>query len=365
MSLHIPQLIRWSLAGMVAVVAGAALGQPAFQSPLTLPSAPSALASRAPANALAMAGTRLVAAGQRGHILYSDDEGKTWTQAGVPVSSDLTAVYFVDAHQGWATGHEGVILHSADSGATWQVQLDGERAAQLLVHRYGQPSSPGDASAERLARDAATFAKQGADKPFLDVYFENEREGFAIGAFNLILRTEDGGKSWTPWLDRVDNPDALHLYAIRPAAGTLFIVGEQGLVLKLDREQRRFERVALPYKGTLFGVMGTPQMVMVYGLRGNAWRSTDGGATWARTDTGVNAGLVSGAVGKDGSMLLASQAGQLLRSKDQGASFDRVPLPRVAPVFALAASTAQGVALGGPDGVRVEWLKNKETNRAQ
>lgn len=364
MLLHIPKLIRWPLAGMV-LVAGAALGQSAFQLPLTLPSAPSALASRAPVNALAVAGTRLVSAGQRGHILFSDDEGKTWTQAVVPVSSDLTTVFFVDARQGWAAGHEGVILHTADGGATWQLQLDGQQAAQLILRQYGQPSQHANAAAQRLARDAATFAAQGADKPFLDLYFENEREGFAIGAFNLILHTEDGGRSWTPWLDRVDNPDALHLYAMRPAAGTLFMVGEQGLVLKLDRERRQFVRVALPYKGTLFGVIGTPQMVMAYGLRGNAWRSTDGGASWTRTNTGVNAGLAGGTVRSDGSILLASQAGQLLRSTDEGASFERVALGRVAPVFALAASTAQAVALGGPDGVRIESLKNKEANRAQ
>ena len=364
MSLHIPHLLRWPLAGVV-LAAGAALAQPGFQSPLILPSASSPLASRAPVNALAMAGTRWVSAGQRGHILFSDDEGKSWTQAAVPVSSDLTAVYFVDAKRGWAAGHEGVILHSDDGGASWRVQLDGERAAQLMVRQYGQPSQPGDAPVERLARDAATFAAQGADKPFLDVYFENEREGFAIGAFNLILRTEDGGKSWTPWLDRVDNPDALHLYAMRPAAGALFMVGEQGLVLKLDRERRRFVRVPLPYQGSLFGVLGTPQMVMVYGLRGNAWRSTDGGASWTRTATGVNAGLASGTVGADGSILLASQAGQLLRSRDGGASFNRLALGRVAPVFALAASKAQGVALGGPDGVRMELLKDKGADRAQ
>jgi photosystem II stability/assembly factor-like uncharacterized protein len=34
---------------------------------------------------------RLVTAGQRGHVLYSDD-GKTWVQAEVPLSSDLTAL---------------------------------------------------------------------------------------------------------------------------------------------------------------------------------------------------------------------------------------------------------------------------------
>lgn len=39
------------------------------------------------------AGKRLVAVGDRGHILYSDDQGNTWTQAKVPTRQLLTAVF--------------------------------------------------------------------------------------------------------------------------------------------------------------------------------------------------------------------------------------------------------------------------------
>ncbi len=48
----------------------------------------------------ARAGDRLVAVGQRGHIVVSNDGGATWKQSPVPVSSDLTAVYFVNDKQG-------------------------------------------------------------------------------------------------------------------------------------------------------------------------------------------------------------------------------------------------------------------------
>ena len=79
------------------------------------------------------AGDRLVAVGQRGHVVVSSDGGATWKQAQVPVSSDLVAVYFVDAKQGWAVGHDGVILHTADGGEYWELQLDGRKANDLLV----------------------------------------------------------------------------------------------------------------------------------------------------------------------------------------------------------------------------------------
>ena len=58
----------------------------------------------------------------------SNDGGATWQQSKVPVSSDLTAVYFVNDRKGWAVGHDGVILATSDGGAPWTLQLDGVRA---------------------------------------------------------------------------------------------------------------------------------------------------------------------------------------------------------------------------------------------
>ena len=37
-----------------------------------------------------------------------------------------------------------------------------------------------------MLREAEPFAAQGPDKPFLDVWFEDENKGFVVGAFNLI-----------------------------------------------------------------------------------------------------------------------------------------------------------------------------------
>nr|WP_239482288.1 YCF48-related protein [Pseudomonas insulae] len=341
---------------ILAALAGPAVAQPVFTSPMDLAAAPSTKALLSPLNALAAAGGRTIAAGQRGHILYSDD-GQTWRQAQVPVSSDLTALAFPSAQQGWAVGHEGVILHSADGGVTWNKQLDGRQIAELVSKRYGAAANADDPEAQRLQQEAESLAAQGADKPLLDVWFENEQKGFVVGAFNLILRTEDGGKTWTPWLDRIDNPRGMHLYGIRPAGGSLFIVGEQGLVLKLDAAGQRFQPVALPYEGTLFGLLGNRDMVLVYGLRGNAYRSVDGGASWSKVETHVHAGLTAGTALGDGSLVLVSQAGQILRSRDQGASFAPVKPRRVAPNFAVAPAAGGAIALAGIGGVRVENLQ--------
>ena len=282
-----------------------------------------------------------MAAGQRGHILYSDDEGGHWLQAAVPVSADLTALSFPDERQGWAVGHEGVVLHTTDGGSTWQRQLDGPQISSVLA-RHGLAEDP---------------AMKGADKPLMDVFFEDERHGFVVGAFNLMLRTEDGGRSWQPWMDRSDNPKGLHLYAIRPACGTVFVVGEQGLVMRLDPEGQRFVRVALPYAGTLFGMVGGDDSVLVFGLRGNAWRNPGCSGEWTRARTGVEAALTSGVMRSDGSVLLASQAGQILVSDDKGESFEQVRVGAPLPVFAMSEADSARVAFAGPGGVRIETVR--------
>ena len=82
---------------------------------LDTPAQKSSLASQRILNGVALAGNRVVVVGQRGHILYSDDRGSTWTQAIVPVSVDLVAVHFPSAQKGWAVGHSGVVLATADA----------------------------------------------------------------------------------------------------------------------------------------------------------------------------------------------------------------------------------------------------------
>ena len=343
----------------IAMLLPAASTAAEFQDVLDTPSASSALATAGLLNGLARAGKRIVAVGQRGHIVYSDDGGRTWTQAKVPVSSDLVAVSFPTESKGWAVGHDGVVLHTEDAGATWTRQLDGRSAGRTMRAYYIAEAEAGrlgsEEQAARLVAEAKRFAEQGAENPFLDVWFENENTGFVVGAFNLIFRTNDGGKSWEPWFHRSDNPKALHLYAIRPAGGNLYIAGEQGLLLKLDTAAGRFVAIPVPYQGTLFGITGSAKSVVVFGLRGNAFRSTDGGKTWQKIETGVQVGLTAG-TDDEGRIVLVSQAGHVLVSSDDGASFKRVKTERPPPAAAVVGADKDTVVIAGPRGVRAQPL---------
>lgn len=324
-----------------------------FSDPLDTPAVPSALSSEGLFNGLALAGRRVVAVGQRGHILYSDDGGNTWTQAAVPVQSDLTSVSFPDAQHGWAVGHDGVVLASSDAGATWVKQLDGRQIGPLMV-KYYQSHPPAGMAAdelERLQADAERFATDGPDKPLLDVWFKDDLHGYVVGAFNLVLQTEDGGKSWIPWFDRTENPRMYHLYAIKAVGADVYIAGEQGLLMKLDAQAQRFRAIPLPYKGTLFGLAGDEHAVMTYGLRGTVLRSTDDGKSWAQVNTGTRVSLTTSARDADGDLILMGQNGQVLDSKDDGATFIDIPLEQRNATGAMILLDGRHAVLAGPHGL--------------
>lgn len=325
--------------------AGGGRSGASFVDVLDTPSTMTPLASRSPLNGIARAGNRLVAVGARGHIVYSDDEGKSWVQARVPVSSDLTAVHFPTPRKGWATGHDGVVLHTSDAGASWVKQLDGRDAVQLLARRYQHVGVAG------FAEEIADLARQGADKPFLDVWFDNDTTGFVVGAFNFIFRTEDGGATWEPWLERTENPKRLHLYAIRRIGENHFVAGEQGLLLKLDPRQNRFVSVRCEYEGTFFGLAGKPGTVVAFGLRGNAYRSADGGASWHKLDTRVPTTLTGGTVTKDGRIALVTLLGSVLVSGEDGATFSPLVSRQTLPAAAITETEAGSLAIAGIRGV--------------
>jgi photosystem II stability/assembly factor-like uncharacterized protein len=298
-----------------------------FVDPLDSPARPSPLAARTPLHAVTSAGARLVAVGERGHVLLSDDGGKTWAQASVPVSVDLTAVRFASPRRGWAVGH-GVVLATADGGRSWVKQLDGRSLAEP------------------------------ADATFLDVWFADERTGLAVGAFDLLVRTDDGGATWRAWRGATENPRALHLHAIARVAGDVWIVGEQGLVLRLDPGAGRFRAVAVPHRGSFFGVTGSGRTVIAFGLRGRAFRTRDRGASWQAIDTGVASALTGAAVTPDGRIVLVSQTGQLLVSEDEGASFRLVREgAALASAVAVAGAGDGSVVVAGAAGARVEALR--------
>ena len=326
-----PALRKFALlATALSLLGCAALSAPALAAAAPASDAVYAIESAKAVKSLMLdvvhAGKRLVAVGDRGHILYSDDQGATWVQAKVPTRALLTSVFFVDDKHGWAVGHDAQILASEDGGATWTKQF------------------------EDLKREA----------PLLDVWFKDANSGFAVGAYGALLETTDGGKHWEDASDRLDNEDQFHLNGIASVKDAgLFIVGEQGSMFRSADWGQTWEKLEGPYQGSLFGVIGTAQAntLLAYGLRGNLYRSTDFGSTWEQVELkatrgALEFGLSGATLLDDGAIVIVGNGGSVIRSNDNGETFSVFNRPDRISVSAVTAAGNGNLILAGQGGVR-------------
>lgn len=338
----------------VALIVGASslLTTPAYSAvaastdSLDVPAQPIDAQLPAPLLSVTTVGNAMIGVGLHGLIQRSTDQGRTWRQLDSPVSSDLVQVRFRDERNGWIVGHDAVVLHTSNGGDSWQVQLDGRRLLTLLNAYYGPRAEQGDESAALVLREVAMAASSSATPdvlaaPFLDVLFDEQGNGFAVGAFGMLLHSTDDGQTWEPWIERSDNDRRMHLYGLAEHAGTFYIGGEQGVVLRLDAAQQRFVNVETPYTGTYFGVRAFDGLLLAYGLRGNLFASRDDGEQWQPVQTNLNSSLVS-IVEQGDALIVVSQGGQLVSVDRQSLQVTPLADARVGEVYAASATQQAG-----------------------
>lgn len=326
-------------------------------SPPALPALPAVLGRAATTSRLARnaalltaarAGNRLLLAGERGTVLWSDDHGEQWTQASVPGQMSITALTFDNAQEGWAAGHFGVLLRTQDGGKSWSFAMDGVQAAQLLLR---------SASTDAQRQAAQRQVDQGADKPLFDVALSPSGL-LAVGAYGMALRRRADGGSFEAIGGGLPNPRQLHLYAVRARGRHAFIAGEQGLLLRSTDGADRFEPLPSPYKGSFFGLeLLGESTVLAYGLRGNVWRSADHGESWHKVAIPLPVALNAAARLNDGALALLAQNGDLLISRDDGQTFARTPAAEPFPAATLvAAADGSHLVFGGLRGLKRQPL---------
>jgi photosystem II stability/assembly factor-like uncharacterized protein len=357
-----------TLAVLTAVTAGAqtlpaasastAVNSDPFVDPLDAVAVMHQTIAGRPLMSVARAGERLVAVGMRGLIAVSDDDGKHWIQVAAPVRSDLLGLSFPTSSDGWAVGHDGVVLHTADGGRTWEKQFDGRMATTSLAENYKKRIAAGDASLQPYLDQLALNYRQGASLPLLSVSFSDARRGMAVGPFGMAIATDDGGKTWIPILDRIDNPQFLHLDAAAEVAGEVYIAGEKGTVFRRDPGTGVFHPANTGYAGSFFGVTGNADVVLAYGLKGTVYRSTDRGAKWDQVQSPLHGTVTRGAwIAQRHAFVLVTAAGEVAVSDASAQEFHPVRLTRPMVITGLQALPGGAVVLSGLDGASVVALQ--------
>jgi photosystem II stability/assembly factor-like uncharacterized protein len=214
------------------------------------------------------------------------------------------------------------------------------------------------------AEDAESFVTEGASRPFLDVWFRNDKEGFIVGAYGLFLHTTDSGDSWQPWTKHIDNPDILHLNSISPVGDSLYIAAEAGALFRSDDNGKSWISLDSPYDGTFFGVVGVGDVgtddhaVVAYGLRGNVFISFNRGSTWEDIDTGIDASLFGATRLSDGSVALVGNGGFTLQINPKGQVYHLNQTLNKLPLSAVINHSDTGLLTVGLGGLQSIPLKH-------
>ncbi len=322
---------------MALAIAGQVLAQVDPDDAANLPAESAPLASQSLLLDLAMAGPRLVAVGERGHVLLSDDQGATWRQAtSVPTRTMLTAVFFADADYGWAVGHDETILNTMDGGENWT---------------------------------RSHFAPE-AQQPLLDLWFANRVSGIAVGAYGSYYTTNDGGRSWSgakfaPTPGALDSPPGqsavgledvppdYHLNRIVGVGSRLYIAAEGGQLYRSDDRGANWRALPSPYEGSFFGLVPIRgEGLLAFGLRGSLFKSADAGQTWHQIESHTTAMLTDGIVINDLRVVICGLAGVLLVSGDAGETFRLTQQDDRKGLSAVLPGPAGTVVVAGEGGVR-------------
>jgi photosystem II stability/assembly factor-like uncharacterized protein len=281
---------------------------------------------------LALAGSRVVAVGERGFALRSDDAGKSWKAGQTAVTRTLTGVAFRDGKVGVAVGHGASVIRTEDGGDSWtQVPMPEAEPESLL----GVVNLGGD-----------RFA--------------------AYGAFGMYFDSSDAGKTWTKHMVESEDFDR-HISQVLPVGNSLFMVAESGTLARSDDGGITWTAITSPYEGSFFGaVTARDGALIAFGMRGNVYRTVDVGATWQKVELDTKVSLMAGRLLADGRVLLVGNTGLLAVSKDDGQTLELHWAPS-GKGFSAVIEAGGNVILAGEAGVTTldpAWLASKPSAAA-
>ncbi len=192
----------------------------------------------------------------------------------------------------------------------------------------------------RIAREGLT------DASLLGYYSADPQTSFAVGTGSTILRTLDGGLSWS----RMAAPDSLDLISVWGTSATnVYAVGSGGMILHFDGTS--WTRMQSPTDRILFEVWGLgPDDIYAVGYRTSVHYD---GTSW-RLLAGVETAELWAVWGSDRAHIFAAgQDGLIMRL--EGAKWVRMDSPTSLLLLGLWGTGPENVFAVGIQGTVLRW----------
>ena len=260
-----------------------------------------------------------------------------WVKLDSGTTSDLTAVHFADAQQGWVAGAFGTVLKTSNGGARWeQVKIPSRASLVSVFARTGNDVFVARNELSRSIDGGATW-REGVDRlaattSIFDIEFVSPESGVFVKA-GQIYRSTDGGENWVQasrldglFLDALHVADAKSLYATGGITYIdLFGSRMQGQLARSQDGGDTWE--AVPLEGIQeihSAVWYSGGVGMIFTFAGTSHLTRDGGDTWdlvsdSMADTeGEPVGIITDAVITDDDMIVGGTFGGALVESQEG-----------------------------------------------
>jgi predicted CXXCH cytochrome family protein len=308
-------------------------------------------------------GSRGWVVGDAGTILGTSDGGATWVPQTSSTSERLTAVSTVGDGRVWAVGDNGTMKRTVDGGATWTdvtvpgaARLNGVTFVDALTGWVSGEAVGGAAFLRKTTDGGLTWAVQAVPttRSLYGVTFVSATTGWVVGDGGTILRTSDGGDTWTDQsTGTLDLRDAAMW-----GAGDAVAVGLNGRMLRTADSGTTWGGPTPATTSSIGGIAFSDAYTGVAAAAGGALAFTgDGGGSWqpvasASVDLhGVDAAGAGGgfwAVG-DGGTIVRSADGTNWAAQSSGVSTTLRHVDAVDPTHAWAVGDGATI-LGTTDG---------------
>jgi photosystem II stability/assembly factor-like uncharacterized protein len=234
------------------------------------------------------------AANDGGEVLYTANGGGHWQRVAVTGFDNYGSIQdvdFLDGSLGWAVGrHEffgggvGRIVRSTDGGRSWTVQHSVQGAYMEAVHVLGPQTvlalgqiPLGPRFILRTTNGGQSWSDVSPSQAvFMDADFVDGETGWVVGG--RISKSTNGGRTW---VDQFTPDELLYSVSFGDALNGWAVGWGPTLLRTTDGGQTWTPQSANAPTNVLFAVEALgPDVAWIAGGNGFVARTTDGGATW-------------------------------------------------------------------------------------
>jgi photosystem II stability/assembly factor-like uncharacterized protein len=265
-----------------------------------------------------------------GKILSTTDGGNTWQtfNCGIQINS----IEFINSMVGFVGGSSYYILKTINGGATWQQVVSTNISPSNTTAIFFKDKNTGIAFRQhseilRTNDGGTTWTKSNAMDDFFAFHFVNDSLWYACGEYGVFYRTTNGGNSWTYMNPgpRIYDYDLNSTYFIN--ANTGFAVGRRGRILKTTDGGVNWQGHSPTYLDV--GDMAIPTKNTAYALVGkNIYKTIDSGKVWQQLGLTVGTGYAEYDVfekcyffNADTGLATASEPARVYKTFDGGVSW--------------------------------------------